>query len=150
MCASHSVVSDSVTPWTVAHQAPLSTGFSRQEYWNGLNALLQGNLPDPGIEPGSPALTGRFFTIWATGGAQPLGKYSDYSVVLITTILQSDSVLHTHTCVCVCVCIHTYTYILFKNILSHYGLSQDIEYSFLCYTVGPCCLSILHIIVCIY
>ena len=45
-----------VTPWTVAHQAPLSVGFSRQEYWSGLPFLSPGNLPDPGIEPRSPAL----------------------------------------------------------------------------------------------
>ena len=45
-----------VTPWTVAHQAPPSMGFSRQEYWRGCHFLLQGNLPDPGIEPRSPAL----------------------------------------------------------------------------------------------
>ena len=44
------------TPWTVAHQAPLSMGFSRQEYWNGLPFLSPGDLPDPGIEPESPAL----------------------------------------------------------------------------------------------
>ena len=44
------------TPWTVAHQAPLSMGFSRQEYWNGLPFPSPGDLPDPGIEPGSPAL----------------------------------------------------------------------------------------------
>ena len=45
-----------VTPWTVAHQAPLSMGFSRQEYWSGLPFPSPGDLPDPGIEPGSPAL----------------------------------------------------------------------------------------------
>ena len=45
-----------VTPWTVAHQAPLSMGFSRQEYWSGLLFPSPGNLPDPGIEPRSPAL----------------------------------------------------------------------------------------------
>ena len=45
-----------MTPWTVAHQAPLSMGFSRQEYWSGLLFPSPGNLPDPGIEPGSPAL----------------------------------------------------------------------------------------------
>ena len=44
------------TPWTVAHQAPLSMGFSRQEYWNGLPCPSLGDLPDPGIEPWSPAL----------------------------------------------------------------------------------------------
>ena len=59
------VVSDSATPWTVAHQAPLSMGFSRQEYWSGLPCPTPGDLADPGIEPtspASPALAGRFFT----------------------------------------------------------------------------------------
>jgi len=45
-----------VTPWTVAHQASLSTGFSRQEYWSGLPFPSPGDLPDPGIKPRSPAL----------------------------------------------------------------------------------------------
>ena len=45
-----------VTTWTVPHQAPLSMGFSRQEYWSGLSFPSPGDLPDPGIEPGSPAL----------------------------------------------------------------------------------------------
>ena len=44
------------TPWTVAHQAPLSMGFSRQEYWSGLPFPSPGDLPHPGIEPESPAL----------------------------------------------------------------------------------------------
>ena len=44
------------TPWTVTRQAPLSMGFSRQEYWSGLLFPSPGNLPHPGIEPGSPAL----------------------------------------------------------------------------------------------
>ena len=44
------------TPWTVAYQAPPSLGFSRQEYWSGLPLPSPGDLPDPGIEPGSPAL----------------------------------------------------------------------------------------------
>ena len=43
-----------VTPWTVARQAPLSMGFSRQEYWSGLPFLPPGDFPDPGIEPMSP------------------------------------------------------------------------------------------------
>ena len=57
------------TLWTVAHQAPLSRGFSRQEYWSGLPFPPPGDLPDPGIEPASlmpPALAGRFFTTSAT------------------------------------------------------------------------------------
>ena len=44
------------TLWTVARQAPLSMGFSRQEYWSGLPFPSPGDLPDPGIEPGSPTL----------------------------------------------------------------------------------------------
>ena len=43
------------TPWTVAHQAPLSMGFSRQEYRSGLPCPPPGDLPDPGIKPMSPA-----------------------------------------------------------------------------------------------
>ena len=44
------------TPWTVAYQAPQSMEFSRQEYWSGLPFPSPGYLPNPGIEPGSPAL----------------------------------------------------------------------------------------------
>ena len=53
-----------VTPQTVAHQAPPSMGFPRQEYWSGLPLPFPGDLPDLGIEPESPAsptLAGRFF-----------------------------------------------------------------------------------------
>ena len=53
---SHSVVSDSATPWTVARQAPLSMEFSRQEYWSGLSLPSPGELHDPGTEHRSPAL----------------------------------------------------------------------------------------------
>ena len=62
---SRSVVSSSATPWTVTRQAPLSMGFSRQEYWSGLPFPPPGDLPNPGIKPMtpvSPALAGRFFT----------------------------------------------------------------------------------------
>ena len=45
-----------VTPWTVARQAPLSMGFSRQEYWSGLPFPSAGDFPNPGIEARSPAL----------------------------------------------------------------------------------------------
>ena len=60
-----SVASDFVTPWTAAHQASLSVGFPRQEYWSGLPFSSPGALPDPGMEPtslGSLALAGGFFT----------------------------------------------------------------------------------------
>ena len=43
-------------PWTVAHQAPLSMGFSRQEYWSGLPFPTSGDLRDPGVQPRSPVL----------------------------------------------------------------------------------------------
>ena len=49
------------TPWTVARQAPLFLGFPRQEYWSGLLFPSPGDLPDLGVKPASPALTGRFF-----------------------------------------------------------------------------------------
>ena len=58
-----------VTPWTVAWQAPLPRGFSRQEYWSGLPFLSSGYLPELGIEPASPmspALAEGFFYHWAT------------------------------------------------------------------------------------
>ena len=58
----HSVLSSSFTaPWTEARQAPLSMGFHRQEYWSGLPCPCPGDLPEPGIEPKSPALAGGFF-----------------------------------------------------------------------------------------
>ena len=53
------------TPLTVAHQAPLSKRFPKQEYWNGLPFPSPGDLPGPGIEPRSPASADRFFTCWA-------------------------------------------------------------------------------------
>ena len=56
VCVSCSVLSDSATPWTVAHQASLSMGFSWQEYWSGLPFPSPEDLPDPGIESWSPAL----------------------------------------------------------------------------------------------
>jgi len=61
------------TLWTVAHQAPLSVRFSRQEYWSGLPCPPPGDIPDPGIQPTSPtsALSGRFFTTQPQGN---LGK----------------------------------------------------------------------------
>ena len=50
-----------VTLWTIAHQAPLSMGLPRQEYWSGLPFPPPGDIPDPGIEPIAPALAGEFF-----------------------------------------------------------------------------------------
>ena len=47
---------DSLTPWTIAHHSPLSIEFSREEYWSGLPFPSPGDLPPPGIKPGSPTL----------------------------------------------------------------------------------------------
>ena len=65
-----SVTSDSETPWTITHHAPLSMGFSRQEYWSRLPYPTPGDLPKLGIEaasPVSPALAGGFFTTGPPG-----------------------------------------------------------------------------------
>ena len=62
-----------VTLWTIAHQAPLSVEFSRQEYWSGLPCPPPGDISNPGIEPASimsPALAGGFLTTSATWKAQ--------------------------------------------------------------------------------
>ena len=58
-----------MTPWTVAHQVPLSMGFSRQKYWSGFPFPSPGDLPNPGTKPRSltsPALAGGFFMTSAT------------------------------------------------------------------------------------
>ena len=63
-----SILSDSfATPWTIAHQAPLSMGFPGQEHWSGLPFPPPGDLPDLGIESVSPALANRFFTTESPG-----------------------------------------------------------------------------------
>ena len=59
------------TPWTVAYQAPLSMEFSRQEYWSRLPFPSPGDLPDPGIEPGSPTLQADALP------SEPPGKHSE-------------------------------------------------------------------------
>ena len=70
MCAKSLQLRPTLCDPTVAHQAPLSIGFSRQEYWSGLPCPPPGDLPNPGIKPASlisPVLAGRFFTtsaIW--------------------------------------------------------------------------------------
>jgi len=67
------------TPWTAACQAPLSMGFSRQEYWCGWAFPTLEDLTDPGMEPASPlspALAGRFFT------TKPLGKSPSLMVII--------------------------------------------------------------------
>ena len=77
---SHSVMSNSVTPWTAALQAPLSMEFSRQEYWSGLPFPTPGNLPSPGTEtasPESPALQVDFLPL------SHLGRPSDMHIMYL-------------------------------------------------------------------
>ena len=70
------------TPWTVAYQDPRSMGFSRQEYWSGLPFPSPEDLPDPGIEPRSPALQADALL------SEPLGKdTSKKGKIIIWTIL---------------------------------------------------------------
>ena len=80
--------------WTLACQASLSIGFSRQEYWNGLPCPSPGDLPDPGIEPvtfRSPALAGWFFTISATWEAQccQIALKAAATTIFISTVYES-------------------------------------------------------------
>ena len=78
-----------VTLWTVAHRAPLSLEFSRQEYWSGLPCPPPGTLPHPGIEPvsyTSPSLAGRFFTTSITREA-PLAVQCSINYMRFSTLL---------------------------------------------------------------
>ena len=80
------------TLWTVAHQAPLSMGFFRQEYWNGLPFPSLDDLPGPGIKPGSPALQ---------AGSSPLSHQGSRNCIVVI----SEVEICTLVCVCVCVCV---------------------------------------------
>ena len=74
-----------MTPWTVAHKALLSVGFSKQEYWSGLLCPPPGDLPHPGIEPMSlmsPTLAGEFYTTSTTWKA--LGHVSDAKYMFVS------------------------------------------------------------------
>ena len=101
------------TPWTEACQASLSIRFPRQESWNVLPFPSPGNLPDPGIEPVSPALAGRFFT------TEPLGKPSVIQRWMRWIYVYS--------------CSGSFPLWVIKNA----------EYISLCYAVWFCCSSVL-------
>ena len=75
---------------TIAHQSPMSTGLSWQEYWSGLPFPPPGDLPDPGIEPASPVLAGRFFT------TEPPGKpkHSDTPLYALFKAVSSNKFLN--------------------------------------------------------
>ena len=95
------------TPWTIAHQAPLSMGFSRQEYWNGLPFLSPGDLPNPGIEPRSPALQTGSFPSEPSRNPERFLRLSSIHFILfpllccsevISTVLSSSSLIESSTC----------------------------------------------------
>ena len=94
-------VQPSVNPWTVAHQTPLSMGFSMQEYWSGLPFPSAGALPDPGIQSGFPTLQadslpagppGKPTFWWMSLQMLPLGVF-----VYLSTIVHARTHSHSHT-----------------------------------------------------
>ena len=86
-----------VTPWTVAHQAPLSMGFSRQEYWSGLQFPSPGDLPNPGIEPRSPTLQADALTSEPPGkpfiSSRSLLNLSCIFSILVSRLFICDAIL---------------------------------------------------------
>ena len=113
VCEVASVVSDSATIWTVAHQAPLSVRFSRQEYRSGLLCLSPGYLPNLGIEPSSfmsPALVVGFFTTGATWEANM------YIYIHSVCIIQWGLMCVHYVCMYIFVCIYIkYIWIYVQN-----------------------------------
>ena len=112
-----SPVSFWATPWTAAHQALLSKGVSKQEYWSGLPCPSPGNLPDPGIESmslSSPVFAGRFFLPWAPP-EKPLIYYlsftqlSSYLTIISLSIpicnVSSTHIYINHSCI-ICLMYH--------------------------------------------
>ena len=75
------------TPWTVAYQASPSMGFSRQDYWSGLPFPSPGDLPNPGIEPGSPALEAGTLT------SEPPGKWTKFIDVIFEFMNNENKIL---------------------------------------------------------
>ena len=90
-------MSDSASPWTVAHQASLSMGFPRQEYWSGLPFPSPRNLPDSRIKPMSPALAGGFFT--TEPSREPQFSSVQFSCSVVSDSLRPHESQHTrHPC----------------------------------------------------
>ena len=92
------------TLWTVAHQAPPSMGFSRQEYWSGLPFHSPGDLPNPGIEPGSPALEADALTFEPPG--KPIALYKCSSSKTIAK--NNDDYIYIYIYIYICIYIHTH------------------------------------------
>ena len=77
-------------PWSVACQAPLSMEFSRQEYWSGLPFSSPGDLPDPGIEPGSPALQADYLSSEPPGKTLKATKKKKKLLELVNSVKQNQ------------------------------------------------------------
>ena len=107
----------SATPWTVAHQAPLSMGFPRQKYWSGLPCSPPGDLPDPGIKPApSPTLAGGFFT------TEPLGSHPENLPWLCTD-------KHTQGLyACAGVYTHLGTHVVSTFLCAHHGWPSSLQH----------------------
>ena len=113
-----------VTLWTIARQAHLSMGFSRQEYWSGLPCSPPGHLPDPGMEHvplTSPTLAGEFFTT-EPPGTKSIPVVANvrisfflmaewYSTVCVCVCYPLGIYVYIYVCVCVCVCVCIYIHI---------------------------------------
>ena len=102
-------------PWTVVYQASLSMGFSRQVYCSGLPFLSPGDLPDPGIEPRSPALQADALP------SEPPGKpfivrYLDKLMNQTWTVISGNTVMNRRgicvVCICILVCVYACPYTL--------------------------------------
>ena len=78
-----------MTPWTAARHSSLFMRFPRQEYWSGFPFPFPGDLPDPGIEPRSPALADRFFTTVPPGKPLRINTYSICPLLSYPTAVQA-------------------------------------------------------------
>ena len=133
-------------------------GFPRQEYWSGLPSPPPGDLPNPGIEPRSSALAGVFFSTAPPGKPNVMCMYYILHIICIKCMANSIhfkkfywSIVDLHCFVNFCYTAKwlSYTYIYSFSYYFPLWLIPDINYisnSFLCCTVGLCCLSILHVI----
>ena len=116
------------TPWTVAHQAPLSIAFSRQEYWRGLPFPSPGDLPDPGIEPRSPALQADSLPTELPGKPQCISVLiSQFIPPLISPFAVYMFVLY--TCVCFCfanrfICMRSFFFFMFYLLYFYFSVVQ--------------------------
>ena len=123
-----------VTPWTVAYQAPPSMGFSRQDYWSGLPFLSAGDLPNPGIKPGSPAWQTR--TLPSEIPGKPL-LYRRFSIAIYVTqgkacmSIQSPNSSHPASPMATCPFPKSASLVLphYCSVAQSWGLCDPMDYS---------------------